>query len=95
MPLLLLAIRLGLLLPEPHRAQNTPSPVTRMAGGLYRETTATPYPLIEITLSGINQVFSGGWPQPARCTLRCPELRHDRCGTMETNSHSLVAEREP
>jgi hypothetical protein len=95
MPLLLLAIRLGLLLPEPLRAQDTPSPVTRMAGGLDRETTATPYPLIELILSGINQVFSGGRPQPARCSLRCPELRHDRCGMMETNGHSLVAEREP
>ncbi|MGF9761680.1 alkaline phosphatase D family protein [Microvirga sp. 0TCS3.31] len=31
----------------------------RHIGGLYRETTAAPYPLVEITSSGINQVFPG------------------------------------
>jgi alkaline phosphatase D len=31
----------------------------RHIGGLYRETTTAPYPLIEITSSGINQVFPG------------------------------------
>jgi alkaline phosphatase D len=31
----------------------------RHVGGLYRETTAAPYPLHEITSSGINQVFPG------------------------------------
>jgi alkaline phosphatase D len=31
----------------------------RHVGGLYRETTAAPYPLYEITSSGINQVFPG------------------------------------
>jgi alkaline phosphatase D len=31
----------------------------RHIGGLYREATATPYPLIEITSSGINQIFPG------------------------------------
>jgi len=31
----------------------------RHIGGLYREMTAAPYPLIEITSSGINQVFPG------------------------------------
>jgi alkaline phosphatase D len=30
----------------------------RHIGGLYRETTGTPYPLVEITSSGINQVFA-------------------------------------
>ncbi|GEO15121.1 alkaline phosphatase D family protein [Microvirga aerophila] len=31
----------------------------RHVGGLYRETTAAPYPLVEITSSGLNQVFPG------------------------------------
>ena len=31
----------------------------RHIGGLYREATMAPYPLIEITSSGINQVFAG------------------------------------
>jgi alkaline phosphatase D len=31
----------------------------RHVGGLYREATATPYPLVEITSSGINQAFPG------------------------------------
>jgi alkaline phosphatase D len=31
----------------------------RHVGGLYRETTTTPYPFVEITSSGINQVFPG------------------------------------
>ncbi len=74
MPLLLLAIRLGLLLPEPLRAQDTPSPVTRMAGGLYRETTATPYSLIEITLSGINQVFSEAGPNRLGAVYGAPNF---------------------
>jgi alkaline phosphatase D len=30
----------------------------RHIGGLYRETSGTPYPLIEITSSGLNQVFA-------------------------------------
>jgi alkaline phosphatase D len=31
----------------------------RHIGGLYRDTTVAPYPLVEITSSGINQVFPG------------------------------------
>jgi alkaline phosphatase D len=31
----------------------------RHIGGLYRETNGTPYPLVEITSSGLNQVFAG------------------------------------
>jgi alkaline phosphatase D len=31
----------------------------RHIGGLYRETNGTPYPLVEITSSGLNQVFPG------------------------------------
>ena len=31
----------------------------RHIGGLYKEPNGTPYPLLEITSSGINQVFAG------------------------------------
>jgi alkaline phosphatase D len=31
----------------------------RHIGGLYRKTTDVPYPLVEITSSGLNQVFPG------------------------------------